>query len=84
MTGMSDDADNMEEDTERPAPPQGDKMEIVPKVVPRNRRGKIDHSDPNHKCSEHHVRVPAHCRLKRNKRKRATQESKPSALAQTL
>lgn len=36
-------------------------------------------SDPDHLCSISHVRVPAHCRLKRNKKKR-TKKLKPSAL----
>lgn len=52
-----------------------------PKAIPRNRRGKIDHSDPDHRCSADHVRVPAHCRLKKNKRKRIP---RPSSLAQTV
>lgn len=60
---------------------QNDFVDSTPKIIPRQRRGKIDHSDPDHRCSVDHVRVPAHCRLKKNKRKRAP---KPSALQQTL
>ena len=36
----------------------------------RSARKKIDHSDPEHKCSDQHVRIPAHCRIKRTKGKR--------------
>lgn len=44
-------------------------VDDVPIVeVPRGKRNKIDHSEPGHRCSPNHVRVPAHCRLKRGKK----------------
>ena len=44
-------------------------VDDVPVVeVPRGKRNKIDHSEPGHRCSPNHVRVPAHCRLKRGKK----------------
>lgn len=54
--------------------PDAEATAVPPKIIPRKRRKQIDHSDPNHRCSPNHVRVPAHCRLKRFQRKRAKRE----------
>jgi hypothetical protein len=42
------------------------------KVVPKSRKSRRQcyaSDDPTHVCSPNHVRVPAHCRIKRFKRK---------------
>lgn len=44
----------------------------VPKVKPKSRKNRkhcYGLNDPTHVCSTNHVRVPAHCRLKRHRKK---------------
>jgi hypothetical protein len=48
-----------EEAKQQPTPPPS------PVKLSRKARKLIDHSDPDHTCSEVHVRIPAHCRVKR-------------------
>lgn len=46
-------------------------------VVPKKRKSRrkcYGSDDPNHVCSVNHVRVPAHCRLKRFKKKKQQKE----------
>jgi hypothetical protein len=50
------------------------------KSTPRNKRKSCQTlclTDPDHVCSTDHIRVPAHCRLKRNKK---TKPKRPSKL----
>lgn len=49
------------------------------KKVPRKMRKDIDHSDPNHVCSPHHVRIPAHCRLKKVRKKKLPKDTKETS-----
>lgn len=52
-------------------------MEEADKVKPKTRRSRrkcYASDDPSHVCSVNHVRVPAHCRLKRNRKKKAIKE----------
>ena len=46
------------------------------KPKPRKSRRKCydQTNDPSHVCSVNHVRVPAHCRLKRNRKKNEVRE----------
>jgi hypothetical protein len=46
------------------------------KAKPRKSRRKCydQTDDPSHVCSVNHVRVPAHCRLKRNRKKTEVRE----------
>jgi len=52
------------------------------KQVPRKLRNVIDHSHPNHVCSPHHVRIPAHCRLKKVPKKKVPKE--PEKISETV
>jgi hypothetical protein len=49
---------------------------VKAKPKPRKSRRKCydQTNDPSHVCSVNHVRVPAHCRLKRNRKKKEERE----------
>ena len=53
--------------------------EELKKVKPKTRKSRrkcYASDDPSHVCSVNHVRVPAHCRVKRGKSKQVEKEPK--------
>jgi hypothetical protein len=51
-----------------------DPVKAIPKTRKSRRKCYDQTNDPHHVCSGNHVRVPAHCRLKRNRKKQEVRE----------